>query len=242
MVIKTRGIVFRTFKYAETSVICDIYTEIGGLKKYIIKGVRKKKARINPSLLQVMSLVEIVAYDRTDRDLNLLKEIRPAYIFQTVPFDVKRGAIGLFMAEIARKTIKESEPNDRLFDFLFESFRYLDQTPNPIGNLHLTYLLSLTSFLGFVPSGGFDASTPYFDAKEGYFVSTIPAHIHYLDEVKSKALSDLLNRSMPDCHQVGLNRQLRRALLRSILDFYRLHIENLPEINAHLILQEVLDP
>ena len=42
MIIKTRGIILRTVKYSETSVIADIFTEGAGLRSYIISGMRAR--------------------------------------------------------------------------------------------------------------------------------------------------------------------------------------------------------
>ena len=63
MIIKTRGILLKTTKYSETSLICKILTEERGLKSYIISGVRKKKGKTSAGLLQVMSILDLVVYD-----------------------------------------------------------------------------------------------------------------------------------------------------------------------------------
>lgn len=239
MLLKTRGIVFRAIKYSETSLIVDIYTEARGLRKYIISGVRKAKSSVSAGLFQVMSLVDIVAYEREGKDLNRLKEIRPAYIFTSIPFDLRKGTVGLFMAEIARKTIRESEENQRLFEFFFHTFQYLDQTPHSVANLHLQFMLELTTFLGFVPGDVFSAETPYFDLQEGVFVSETGNHPHFLDTSLAQLLHQLLYANLKNCHEVKIGREERRTLLQNLLDYYRLHLEGFPEINAHLILQEI---
>jgi DNA repair protein RecO (recombination protein O) len=242
MLIKTRGIVFRTIKYSETSVIVDVYTEERGLRKYIVNGVRSKKARISPSLLQVMSLVEMVAYEREDRDLQRIKEIRPAYVYHSLPFNVRKGAVGLFMAEIARKAIRESEENRSLFNFLFNSFAYLDETRESISNLHLVFLLELSVHLGFVPGGRHSAVTPFFDLMGGVFVEKLSSqHTHYVDEALSGFLHELLHSSLQSSHEITLSRDQRRSLLLLLIDYFRLHVERMPEIHSHLILQEVLE-
>ena len=113
MIFKSLGIVFRTVKYSETSVIADIYTQERGMRSYIISGVRAKQARTSMSILQVMSLVDIVAYGREDKSLNRIKEIKSAYVYQTLPYDVRKTAIGMFILELARKTFgrrKKIEP------------------------------------------------------------------------------------------------------------------------------------
>ena len=241
MLIKTRGIIFQTIKYSETSIIADVYTEEKGFRKYIISGGRKKNARVSASLLQVMSIVDLVVYERPNRDLTRIKEIKPAYIFQSTPFEIKKGAVGLFMIEVARKTIREVEENRRLFQHLYNTLVFLDQTDKPVANLHLHFLLRLSIFLGFLPGGDFTERTPFFDLREGVFVSDVSDHTHYLDEQLSQVMYDLLQMEMEQCHQLKLSQQGRRILLNHLLDYYRLHLEYFPKINAHQILQEVLD-
>lgn len=241
MLIKTRGIIFKTLKYSETSLIVDIYTEEKGLRKYLISGVRSKKAKVKASLLQVMSLVDLVVFHRDDKDLTRIKEIRPAFVYQSIPFDLKKGAVGLFIAEVARKTIKESEANSGLFQFLFEYFQYLDETGEGIANLHLYFLLNLSMHLGFLPEDQYSETHRLFDMKEGLFVEQVPNHPNYLEEDASRKLHQLLQSNVRNCHEVKFKRAGRKALLVQLLDYYRLHIENFPTINAHLILEEVLE-
>lgn len=241
MLIKTRGIVLRSIKYSETSLIVDIYTEQRGLQKYIVSGVRSKKAKTKASLLQVMTLLDLVAYYRENRELHRIREMKPAYVFHAIPFNVLRGAVGLFMAEVARKTIRGSETHAELFAFLFDTFRFLDETSGPVHNLHLHFLAHLSSFLGFVPGDDFSEQTPYFDLREGVFVTDKPRHAYVLEVEESALLYELLQVNRADAGSVEMTAGQRRRLLEHLLLYYRLHIENLPEINAHRILQEVLE-
>ena len=130
MLLKTRGIIFRTIKYSETSIIADIFTEEKGLHSFIISGVRNPKSKVGSGLFQVMSLVEIVAYFKNDGKLNRIKEVRSAHIYQSIPFQIEKMAVGMFMAEVCQKSIKTAEENQELFDFLMEVFIFLDKTKN----------------------------------------------------------------------------------------------------------------
>jgi len=241
MIIKTRAIILRTFKYSESSLILEAYTENNGLKRFIVSGVRKPRAKIGASLLQLMSLLEIVAYDRADRDLNRLKEVKPAYVYQKLPFSIQRGAIGLFMTEIAQKTLRASEQNERLFAFLFDIFRFLDQTTQPIANIHLHFLLQLSGFLGFQPGGDYSEEESIFDLQEGVFVPLFSNPAHAIRPPLSAFLYQLLLTDLENCHTVKMSRDERNALLNHLIDFYRLHIESLHEVNAHEVLRQVLE-
>jgi DNA repair protein RecO (recombination protein O) len=240
MLIKTKGIVLKALKYGESSVIADIYTEQRGLCRYLIAGVRSKKARIPASLLQVISLVEVVAYHRENRDLHRIKSIQSAFVYQAIPFDVRKSAVALFMAEVLRKTIRETEENTELFAFLLHTFQYLDTTQQPIANIHLHFLLQLSVYLGFLPGGDWDAHTPFFDLSEGVFVASLPGHAHYLDEPTSQLLYALLQVECSHCHEVHMTANQRRVLLHHLLDYYKLHIDYLKDIQSHEVLHEVL--
>jgi len=240
MLVKTTGIVFRSVKFSETSIITDIFTEELGLRSYIISGVRSKRAKVSAGLLQVMSLVETVVYHREDKDLCRIKEIKAAYLFESIPFHIQKGAIGLFLLEIMQKTIKEREKNQPLFTFLFNTIRYLDETKNPIYNFHLAVMIKLSAYLGFFPSGNYTRQTPFFDMQEGRFTTVIPLN-NYLEEELSQLLGIFLKTSIEDAHQIKLSRQNRERLLTGLISYYRFHVEDLPEINAHKILKTVLD-
>lgn len=239
--LHTRGIIFRSIKYGETSVIADIFTEDKGLRAFIGGSVRTAKSRMPFSLFQPMMVVDMVAYFRdADGHLNRLKEVRAGEIFQQIPFDIKRGAIALFMAEVCQKSIHTGEENPQLFDFLLEQLHWLDSTTHPIANLHLHFLLQLSGFLGFQPHG--ESSGPvFFDLQEGVFLAEAPPHTLYLEPEQAMPLLDLLNSPLEQCHEVTLSRPERKALLRRLLQFYQLHVPGFSEINTPTVLEMVLD-
>jgi len=176
MLIKTRGIIFKAIKYSETSLIMDIYTEEKGLQKYIISGVRNKRSKVKTGLLQPATLVDMVAYFRDNKPMNRIKEIKAAQIYQSIPFDLMKGTISLFMIELAQKTIKEEESNPDLFNFLFSQFATLDNLEKINPNFHLSFMLDLSGYLGFFPGGAWSETTPWLNMKDGNFVKDEPLH------------------------------------------------------------------
>ena len=240
MIIKTLGVILRTLKYSETSVIADIYTEEKGLRSYILSGVRSKNAKVSPGLIQVTSLVEMVAYDREEASLLRIKEIKSAYTYQSLPFDVPKSAVGMFIIELARKTLKESEENRPLFRLIFDMLVFLDQTTEPYANLPLSFMLALAAFLGFQPHGGDAQEGACLDLKEGVFTTAPPGHAYYLLPDLAKYILRLLRLDWRQSHQVAISRADRQTLTVELLTLYRLHIDNFPVINSHLVFREVL--
>ncbi len=240
MIIKTRGIVFRVVKYGETSVITDIYTEERGLQSYILNGVRAKKPKFHAGLVQVMSLVDMVAYAREGKELQHVKEVRAAYPFQKIPFDVVRGAVGMFMIELAQKTIKESETNPDLFHFLYETFVFLDQTENNIANIHLSFMVKLCDFLGILPEGKKKEEETFFDLKEGVFSSEIPSNLHFMGKHLSQYLHIFMEKPFDESHLIPMKGEDRRQFVQQMIKYYELHIPNFHELKTFNILQTVL--
>lgn len=237
-----QGVIFRTIKYSESSVICDVYTREHGLRTYIMNGVRQQKSRIGPALVQPMAMVEMVVYHREDREINRVKEIKPTYIYQKVPFDVVRGAVGLFITEIAQKSIKESVSNPDLYEFLYTAYQMLDSLETRLSNFHLSFMVKLTQYLGFMPeSGDFEINSPafFFDYREGEFLVQAPPHTYYFPSHHSSLLLQFLEQSMNDCAQIRITGDLRHDFIEDMIRFYQYHIENF-KIYSHDILHQVL--
>jgi DNA repair protein RecO (recombination protein O) len=241
MLIKTKGIVFRVVKYGETSVICDIYTAERGLQSYIINSVRTKKPKFHAGLLQVMSIVEMVAYAKEEKSLQYIKELKASYVYQTIPFQVLKRSIGLFMVELAQKTIKEAEANPSLFQFLEDIFMYLDHTTDVINNLHLWFAVQLTTFLGFLPDGIEDVKNiAFFDLKEGVYCVSPPPHGHFMATEQAHFLYQFLNCGIEDAQKINITAADRRLFIKNMINYYQLHVPNFVELKSFQVLQEVL--
>jgi DNA repair protein RecO (recombination protein O) len=239
MIIKTNGIILRAVKYSETSIIADIYTREKGLRSYIVSGVRTQKAKVSAGLMQVMSLVDLVGYEREEKGLNRIKEIKAAHVYTSLPFEVMKSSVGIFMAEVTRKVIREAEENKELFDFLFSVFQYLDETKESYANLHLSFLIELSYYLGFQAHDDNDDKNAVFDLREGVFTSETVGHPQFLSPHLSSILRGLISTNWKNSHLIKMTRDERRELLNELINFYRLHIDNFPEVNSLKILQEV---
>ncbi|MFN0015465.1 MAG: DNA repair protein RecO [Saprospiraceae bacterium] len=241
MLLHTRGIVFRAMKYAETSVIADIFTEEKGLRSCIAGGVRTAKSRMPFGLFQPMMVVDMVCYFRdADEHLNRMKEMRASEVFGQIPFDIRRGAVALFMAEVCRKSIHAGEENPALFEFLLDCLRWLDTTPHSVANLHLHFLAHLSGHLGFQPQGE-SSEEMFLDLQEGVFLPTQPMHAQYLEPQRAMPLLELLHAPLERCHEIPLERLERKALLNGLLKFYQLHVPGFSDIHTPDVLEMVME-
>ena len=240
MLLKTRAIIFRSVKYGDSSLILEMYTEQRGIRKYIVSGVRKARSSTPASKLQLMNLLEIVAYEREGKEMTRLKELQPALVYERIPFEIDRGTLGTFILEVARNAIRESESNPALFAFLFATFAHLDRAQDSVVNLHLHFMLAFSGYLGFMPGGEHSAATPLFDLKRGEFVGGFPGHTDYLDDDRAALMERLLSIPREDISTIKTTRAERMGLLNDLIRYYRHHLEGFREPNSLAILRQVM--
>jgi len=240
MLQATQGFVLNTIKYSETSVIAKIYTQHFGLRAYIINGVRNTKGRAKAAMLQPLNHLDLVVYERENKSINRIKEMKFATIYQNITFDVKRASIALFLTEVFHMVIKEESANNNLFNFLHQLVLQLENCDEEsLTNLHCFYLLELTQLLGFYPTNNYSSSTPFFDLKEGNFTDLIPAKHRIEGKEESFILHQMLQHQYAGWQHFIKNRLQRKMALKSLLNFYNWQIENLGKINSLNVLEKI---
>lgn len=240
MLHKTRGIVLQTINYSDTSVIARIYTEQFGLQPYMVNGARGKKAKIKANVLQPLSIVEMVVYHKEKNTLQRISEIRNNQPFTSIPYNIVKTSIAIFLNELLCKAIREEEPNERLFGFLYSSVQILDLDPGSCSNFHLGFMIQLSKYLGFYPQGRACAETPYFDLQEGTFISKEPVHPYFLYPVHAQLLTQLMQADYSTASTLPIQKTQRKELLAKLILYYELHLPSLHEINSHRVLEEVM--
>jgi DNA repair protein RecO (recombination protein O) len=240
---KTKGIVLRTVKYGETSLIISIYTEIFGLQSYLVNGVRKStsKGAGRANILQPAALLELVVYQNPLKNLQRIREFRYAEVYHHIFFDVFRNAVALFMVELLMKIIKQPEPNPDLFYFIEDSFLVLDKSEESVvANFPLFFCLHLAGFFGLRMQDNYSEQSQYLDLAEGVYVSERPEHSQYISPPLSFHSSQLLKVMHPqELVQIHLNQETRRSLMQAFLNFYALHVAEFGQMKTVSVLQTV---
>lgn len=239
MLQKTRGIVLHHIKYSDSSVIVYIYTEISGRQAFIARGARRKKSHIKVNLFQSLYALELEIYYNPKRELQIIKEYKNIIPFVSIPYDIKKSAIAIFLGEVLYRTLLEEEGNKTLFEYLLNSIHYLDIMKEGVSNFHLLFLIQLTKYLGFYPNDNFSEQTPILDLKNGEYVPAVPNHMHYLNLKESRLFNKIQNTGFEEINSLKLNSASRTNLLARILDFYKLHHSFNGEIRSFQIMKEV---
>ena len=239
MISQSKAIVLHHLKYSETSVITTLYTEAFGRQSYIINGIRSSKSKQKTGLLQPLFLLEIEAYHKAGREVQRIKEFRLEKVYQTIPFDVVKSTIAMFLSEIMYKTIRNEETDPELFQFIYESLVHFDLMKEGTSNFHLWFLANLLRFLGLQPQNNYNSNFQWFDLKNGKFLISKPIHPNTPNLEDSRLLSELFALGHDAMHTFTINGTQRSRLLEFLLEYYTIHFEKIGKINSLKILGEI---
>lgn len=240
MLHKTRGIVFKTTDYSESSVIVQIFTEKFGMQSYLINGVKKSKGRIRMNMLQPLHLLDMIVYHKPSGNIQRISELRNDPVFESIPYDVVKSSLAIFLNEVLYRSIRLHSADERMFEFLYRSIEVLDHLKTGLANYHLWFLLQVTRYLGFYPESRSASGSRYFDLKDGIFTKSLPLHVHVMQGSIVNHFLSLLSCNTEALGHVKMSPSERKELLTKILEYYHLHVDNMGEIRSHLVLEEVL--
>lgn len=239
MLQSTRGIVFHQIKYSETSIIAKIYTEQFGLQSFMVRGARKKHAKIKASQLQHLALVDLEIIRKESKDLHIIKELKIRFPFQSIPLDIRKSTILIFLNEVLYKVIKEEESNPELFEYIQNAILILDLKTSHFSTIHFLFLIHLTRFLGFFPKNNYSESNPNFDLEEGLFNNSMGPDSLIALEPYSTYISTMCDTSFEKIDELQIKSAHKNKLLEIILNFYKLHLPGINEFKSHTVLQSV---
>ena len=241
----TRGLIIRTVKYGETSLVVSVFTSLFGLQQYMVKGVRtsKRSSSFSASQFQVGNILDMVVYHNDKNTLQHIKECKQPFYFEHLFADVTKNAVLLFIIELLQKCIKEPDTAPELYDFIEDIILGLDKaSPTQTANLPLFFIIHLSHFFGFRLMDNYSASENILDLREGQFVAQMPLHQLVVVSPKSDTISQFLRvMQIEELEEIQLNKQTRNELLEACLQFYELHISPFGQMKSLPVIRTLLE-
>ncbi|WP_300283977.1 DNA repair protein RecO [uncultured Alistipes sp.] len=234
---KARGIVLHTLRYGDSSMIAYLFTDVGGRTHYMVQGVHGRRGN-KAALFQPMFAVEIEGVEQPRARMHRIREARSLVPLASLPFDVRKSTISLFMAEVLYKLVREEEANEPLFDFILEAVLHLDRMQEGIANFHLWFLVRLSAFLGFYPGNEY-TDNDWFDIRDGIFVPSMPTHRICMNPSCSRLLGRLMECEADELPALRLARTQRGEFMEAMLAYFGYHFDSIHSVQSVSILREV---
>lgn len=207
-------------KYGESSLIANIFTRDFGRQAYLVQGVRSKKGKFHFNQFQSLSLLELEVEHKPARELQRIRDLKLSIPLHHIQGDLIKNTIALFVGEVLYRSLRDTERNDALFEYLESAIQILDYCPEGSVNFHLIFLIHFTRFLGIFPQNQFELD-------------------NFQSGSQGLKLHELLPYTLKDLDKLKLSNELRNNLLHSIIDYYYYHLEGMGKISSLKVLHEV---
>lgn len=236
---KTEGIVLSVTKHNDEFSITHVFTSDFGRVAYLLPNSKSKNSKINRAVFFPLSVVSLEVEHFPLRQIHRLKEVQREFPLYSINSEIVKVSIVFFLSEFLAKVLQETSENKLVFNFIKESIVILENGERGLSNFHLTFMFKLAQFLGITPNLNNYKKNSYFDLLNGEFTLNKPIHNHFLNPEQSRYINIFKRINFNNMHRFKFSQNERNELINYMLDYYRIHIYNFPEIKSLGVLREL---
>ena len=229
-------IVLRTVKYGDKALIVDTFTESHGRMSFVTKISHTRRSHTASAFWQPLSILEFNADIRPTIKLPTPTGVRFLYSYQSLPYNPSKACIAMFIAEFLCAALRGEGVNKPLFQYIEISLRWLDMAEESrshgIANFHLVFLMRTTRFLGIYPN---------LEKMESEYSEHQPVHSSCLRPDEAALMPLLFRMDYSTMHVFRFNRQQRQRCLEVLIEYYRIHVPQFPELKSLDVLAEIFN-
>lgn len=239
---RIRGIVLRTVKVGDASIIADLFTESHGRMSFVAHV--SSSGRHRSSGAAFWRPLNIVEFDTDLHGQSRLPHVRGVRLYvnyATLPYEPMKQMLAMFLSEFLCRVLHGQQADAPLYDYLTHSLQWLDTAEGEVANFHLVFLMHLSQFVGIWPNLEGQRDGLYFDLRTGSYVAVQPLHADYLQPDEARRLPLLFRMNYSTMHLFRFSRAQRHRVLSALTDFYRLHLPSFGPLHSLDVLSAVLD-
>ncbi|NDV68018.1 DNA repair protein RecO [Dysgonomonas sp. 25] len=239
MLQKTRGVVLNTINYNDKYLLVRIYTEVAGQVTYMVPKTKSRSNKVPRSLFSPLAVLEMEVDHQPKRDIQRIREARSGLQLYAIPTHMGKTSLAFFLSEFLSRVLRDTGDSRPVFEFISQSVQILEMTDKNIANFHLVFMLRLSRLLGFYPNLEDYNKLSVFDMMNGEFIQYQPAHRHFLGVGDSEVLSRLARITYENMHHFAFNRNDRVTIVNRMIEYYRLHLYDFPQLKSLEVLHEL---
>lgn len=149
MIIKTEGIVLKSFDFRETSRIATFFTKEEGKVKGILKGIRKDPKKFGSHIDQY-SVNDIVYYQYRHSDLHLISHCDLKVFFFAIRQNLKKTMAASYILELVNAIMPAEEKNSDVYQLMLDFLNALEHAQDISKLVHL-FQIKILILSGFRP-------------------------------------------------------------------------------------------
>ncbi|HKK69111.1 MAG TPA: DNA repair protein RecO C-terminal domain-containing protein, partial [Bacteroidales bacterium] len=186
---------------------------------------------------QPLYLLETEIQHRENRDIQQLRNLRLADSTGQNITDYHKQSISIFLADVMHRSLRENEPDQALFDFVWHALQLFDNSDKSSVNFHLFFLSHLMKYLGFSPGNTWSENNAYLNMDSGMFVNRESINSACLNERESRIIDRFTHFSASEIPEKGFSNKDRKLGLDAMMSYYEQHIPDFGYLKSYDILK-----
>ncbi|TNE74775.1 DNA repair protein RecO [bacterium] len=166
MIVKDLGIVLRSIDYQDSSKIVGVLTREHGKITVIAKGAKSPKSKY-AGLLQAGNILEMVYYEKPNRDIQVLSDASFETKAYPIHYDMEKLHLLMSTLEMVDQLVNDNEHSSDFFEFLSQMIQWVVQEKESVKHLFPYVLIRLADLSGIA----LHFEDELFESKNDYFIN-----------------------------------------------------------------------
>ncbi|MDO5509614.1 MAG: DNA repair protein RecO [Weeksellaceae bacterium] len=234
--IKTQGLVLKSLKYGDTSLILHCFCREGGMQSFLIKGYyraeKKKQKRVLP-----LSEIELYFHENATQNLHNLYSLDTTNHRPDISSQPIKSMVVQLIAEMLYLLLKTQSTQENLYDFLIKSLTIYYHKPKNHADFHIWLISQILQITGFAPN--LEGKGTHFSLLEGQMISYSQAPF-LLNEEETVLWKQLFHSEFTSQSPNFFTREQRQSLTQMLLQWCEIHIPDFKKPQSIDILKEIL--
>lgn len=229
-----KAIVLRQISYSETSIIVFCFTQDKGVKSFLYKGGKKKRA----TGILPLKILEISYYQHREDALASINSVQTAVALPDLYLNPIKTSILFFLGEFLNQLLNKIQYTEQhLFEEIEHELIWLNESTE-FANYPIFWMIQWIEKLGIKPSL---SDGEYFDIEAARFTHQNPKSLFYQKGAEMQTLSYLFTQERLSILSYSLTKNERTKIFNTLVDYYRFHIPEFKNFKSIEILQTVLN-
>jgi DNA repair protein RecO (recombination protein O) len=220
MIDRINAYVLSSRKFKDSLRLANVFTMEYGVQTFLFRTGKKGE---NISFFQPLNAIQFSG-KKSDGKLEIAKDMSLNAIYSSIPFQVEKSTIALFIAEFLYRCLPEHYINEEIFELIKKTTQRLDSAEK-LGTLPIHFIAQFALEMGFLS-----------DEYELTFENTRSD-----EALLHQSLHLFISTSIEQEVHSPLNRELRKSLLEQLIAFCSSHLDTPIRLNSLEMFHEIFD-
>jgi DNA repair protein RecO (recombination protein O) len=220
MIDRVNAYVLSSRKFKDSLRLAHVFTFEYGVQTLLFRTGKKGE---NISFFQPLNAVQFSG-KKSDGKLEIAKNMSLSSIYSSIPFQVEKSTIALFIAEFLYRCLPEHYVNEEIFELIKKTTQRLDSSEKS-GTLPIHFIAQFALEMGFLSN---EHEITFEDNRSDEAAIHKSLHLFISTPIESEVASNL-------------NRDQRKKLLEDLIAFCSSHLDTPIRLNSLEMFHEIFD-